>query len=297
MKIAGVQMDIRLGEKDANLAAMATWAKRAAEQHSQLTIFPECAVTGYCFDSLEEAAEQAEPIPGPATDFMTQLAAETDQTLLFGMLELGHDGKVFNVAVLVTGQGVASVYRKVHLPWLGVDRFTSYGDRPFDVQQAGEAVIGMTICYDAAFPEAARELALAGADLIALPTNWPPGAEAMAEHVVNTRAMENAVYYAAVNRVGEERGFQFIGRSRICGPSGETLVQGSPSSEELLVCEITPARARNKRMVRVPKYHIIDRMADRRPEFYHRLIQSHDLTPPGRGANHDEGLTEPGFTR
>jgi predicted amidohydrolase len=134
----------------------------------------------------------------------------------------------------------------------------------------------MNICYDAAFPEAARALALLGADLIALPTNWPPGAECMAATAVNTRAMD------AVNRVGSERGFEFIGRSRICDPSGRTLAESSGVGEEILYAEIDPALARRKHIIRVPGKHEIDRLADRRPEMYGLLVEPHRLKGPGR---------------
>jgi predicted amidohydrolase len=129
----------------------------------------------------------------------------------------------------------------------------------------------MNICYDSAFPESARVMALDGADLIALPTNFPPGAECMAAHVANTRAMENNVYYACVNRVGTERGFPFIGQSKICDPSGRTLAESPHTNEEILYADIDIQRARSKRIVRVPEKHIIDRFKDRRPEMYGRI--------------------------
>ena len=99
--------------------------------------------------------------------------------------------------MLVGPTGVIGSYRKVHLPYLGIDMFTSYGDRPFAVHNAVDLKVGMSICYDAAFPEASRSLAILGADLVALPTNWPPGAECTAASVINARAMENAVYFIA----------------------------------------------------------------------------------------------------
>ena len=95
------------------------------------------------------------------------------------------------------------------LPYLGVDRFTTPGDRPFAVHEAAGMRIGMNICYDGGFPESARVLALLGADLVVLPTNWPPGAECMAGCVVNARAMENNIFYASCDRVGTERTFPF----------------------------------------------------------------------------------------
>ncbi len=181
---------------------------------------------------------------------------------------------------LVGPSGLIGTYRKVHLPHLGIDMKTSYGDRPFAVFEIAGVKVGMLICYDAAFPEATRSLALLGADLIVLPTNWPPGAECVAEHTLNTRAMENAVYFMAVNRVGEERGFQFIGRSRICGPSGCTLASTESTAATILYADIDPAQSRNKRVTRVPGKHAIDRLADRRPEMYSVLTQSHSLRTP-----------------
>src|SRR5262249_17446556 len=136
--------------------------------------------------------------------------------------------KLFNAAVLVGPKGVVGNYRKVHLPGLGVDRHVDPGDRPFavheiDVGGGGTLRVGMLICYDASFPEGARVLSLLGADVIALPTNWPPAAMSVAQYVLNTRANENHVFFIAVDRVGEERGFRFIGRSKICDCLGDTL--------------------------------------------------------------------------
>jgi predicted amidohydrolase len=100
--------------------------------------------------------------------------------------------------------------------------------------------------------------------------------------VINARAIENAVYYIAVNRVGTERGFEFIGRSKIVEPGGQTLVESQSLGEEILYAEIDPAKARRKHIVRVPGKHEIDRLADRRPEMYGLLVQSHHLKSPGR---------------
>ncbi len=281
MRIAAVQMDVVLGDREKNLAAMVDRLAETRRQGAELTIFPECAVTGYCFSSKEEAMPFAETVPGPATERLTEACRRLGGTLVVGMLERDGD-RLFNAAVLIGPNGVVGSYRKVHLPYLGVDMFTTHGDRPFAVHDAGAAMIGMQICYDAAFPEASRCQALAGADLIVLPTNWPPGAECMAAWAINTRALENAVYFAAVNRVGVERGFTFIGRSRICDPAGNTLAESTGATEEILYAEIDPARSRRKHIVRVPGKHEIDRFADRRPELYGPIVQPHSLRSPGR---------------
>lgn len=281
MKIAGVQMDVSLGDVKGNLERIVAKLRETAAAGAKLTVFPECAVTGYCFESLDEAREFAQPIPGPATETISRACAELGVFAAFGMLERDGD-RIFNVAVLTGPEGVAGVYRKVHLPFLGVDMFTTHGDRPFAVHQAGDVKVGLNICYDSAFPESSRCLAVQGAELIALPTNWPPGAECVSEHCINARAMENAVYYIAVNRVGTERGFRFIGGSSICDPSGRTLARTRGTDEEIIYAEIDPQLARRKHVIRVPGKHEIDRMADRRPEMYGTLTEAHSLKRPGR---------------
>ncbi len=279
MKIAVVQMDVSLGDIPANVAKMIDHLRESHRRGAQLTIFPECSATGYCFAHRDEGLRYAQPVPGPITAQIDTDCRELGGMTVVGMLE--SDGpRLFNAAVLIGPDGVIGAYRKVHLPYLGIDMHTSYGDRPFAVHDAGGLKVGMNICYDASFPEAARCLTLLGADLIALPTNWPPGAECTATCTVRSRAMENAVYYAAVNRVGTERGFRFIGLSSICAPDGDVLAQSTTTDEEVLYADVDPSRARRKRIIRVPDKHEIDRVADRRPEMYGLLTRPQDLPTP-----------------
>ena len=191
---------------------------------------------------------------------------------MFGLLEKEGD-HIFNAAVLIGPQGVVGKYRKVHLPGLGVDKFVQPGDLGFPVHETALGRIGLNICYDGAFPESSRVMALKGADLTVLPTNWPTGAEEFAEYLINARALENNIFCAAVNRVGVERGFRFIGRSRIVDVQGKTLALAGSDQEEVLYAEIDPLKAREKRIVRVPGKHEIHRFKDRRPEFYGEIVQ------------------------
>jgi predicted amidohydrolase len=272
VRIAGIQMEPKLGETAANLDAILAGIKRATEQAAELVVFPECALTGYGFADRDEAMALAEPIPGPSTSAISKACAATGIHVVYGLLERDGD-RLYNACVLVGPEGVVGSYRKIHLPYLGVDRFVDPGDRPFAVHQAGRLAIGMHICYDAGFPESCRVLALMGADLLVLPTNWPTHAECAAEHMMATRAMENVVFTIAVNRIGEERGFRFIGRSSIMSTSGERLAFASPTEEEIMVADIDPTLARTKRQVRVSGKHEINRIADRRPEFYGILVE------------------------
>ena len=271
-KIACVQMDVAFADKETNLGRMEAALEQTASAGAHLTIFPECALAGYCYESLAECRPYAEPAQGPSTERLASTLKRLGGYAVFGLLELDGE-RVFNACALVGPDGLIGNYRKVHLPYLGVDRFTTPGDRGFSVYDAGGLRVGMNICYDGAFPEAARVMALDGADLIALPTNWPPGAECTADCIANARALENAVYYAAVNRVGTERGFPFIGRSKVCDTSGHVMTLAVEPTETILYAEIDVDRARNKHIIRVPKKHEINRFADRRPEWYGKIVE------------------------
>ena len=136
--------------------------------------------------------------------------------------------------------------------------------------------VGVHIRYDGSFPETGRILALLGADLLALPTNWPTHSECAAEHQIPTRAMENTVYVMAVNRVGVESGSRFIGASSIADPAGKILAKADASSETTLFADLDPEQVRTKRLVRVPDRHEINRLADRRPAFYGPLVEPNE---------------------
>ncbi len=281
MRIAAVQMDVTLADIAGNLSRMITKTRETRAAGAELTIFPECALTGYCFDSIDEARPYAESIPGPSVDKMAALCAELGGFVVFGLLEK-EGARVFNALALVGPQGLIGSYRKIHLPRLGVDMYTDFGDRPFAVHEINGLRIGMNICYDGGFPESGRCLALLGADLIVLPTNWPPGAEAAADYAINTRAMENTVYYAAADRVGVERGVPFIGKSKICDPLGKTLGYADHTHEEILYADIDVSRSRNKHLIRKAGVNEVNRIADRHPEMYSKLVEPHSLQRPGR---------------
>lgn len=267
IKVAGVQMDIELANVSANLEKTIGKLKETVANGAELTVFPECTFPGYCFESLEEAREYAEPLDGPSLTTLKAVCQELNSRSVVGFFELDGD-RIFNSLALVGPKGILASYRKAHLPFLGVDRFTTPGDRPFAVTDTGSLRVGMNICYDSSFPEASRALALAGADLIALPTNWPPTSGRTADFIPNARALENHVYFMSVNRVGTERGFEFIGKSKICDPSGADLAFANHTNEEILYAEVDPDWARNKHLCNIPGAHEVHRMNDRRPDLY-----------------------------
>jgi len=272
VKIAGVQMEPKILDKEGNLRKCLNLIQATAKEGARLIVFPECALTGYVFTSMEEASPVAEPIPGPSTDIILTACQELNVYVVIGLLE--KDGnKCYNAAALLGPHGLVGKYRKVHLPYLGIDRFVNHGDIPFTVYDTEVGRIGMGICYDGTFPEHARVLALQGAELIVLPSNWPEGIESFPAYFVPTRAMENHIFYAAVNRVGKERGVAFFGRSRFTYWRGTVLADGKPYEEDILYATIKPATAREKHVVAIPGKMEADFIHDRRPEFYGLLTQ------------------------
>jgi predicted amidohydrolase len=266
-KIATVQMDCKLGENAANIDAVNSKLREAAGQGARLVVFPECIVSGYCYESKAEAWPHAEVIPGPTTEALTMECRKLGVGAVVGLLEREGE-QLFNSCVLVGPEGFKAGYRKTHLPCLGVDRFTTPGAGPLAVHDLGGLRIGMNICYDGSFPETARVFALLGADLVVLPTNWPEGAISTIKYLMPARALENHIFYAACNRVGEERGFRFLGRSRIFYVNGELLAASEDEQPTIVYADIDPAKAQDKRVVRVPKFFELHRTNDRRPELY-----------------------------
>ncbi len=278
IKIAAVQIDPAITKNEKNLEKLLLWTEKAAAEGAPLIVFPECALTGYVFNSREEALPFMETIPGPATDRLADLCRELGVHVVFGLLEVDGD-KCYNAAVLVGPQGLVGKYRKIHLPFLGVDRFVDPGDRPFQVHQTPVGNIGMHICYDCNFPESARIMALQGADILALPTNWPGIRGHIPKYMINTRALENKVHVVAVDRVGVERGVRFLGRSKIANAWGDTLASGSARKEEILYGEVSLAQARQKRLVVKPGEFELDFIRDRRPELYGDLVRPDAYKP------------------
>lgn len=288
LRAAVVQMDVAIGANAANCERIAERMAEAAAAGARLVVFPECSLSGYCFDSLMEALPYAEPLHG---DRLRRLAEEAERlgiTCVVGFLERAgeHDrrtdgapGCCNSAAILWPGGG--AVYRKTHLPTLGVDRFVTPGDRLAAID-APAARLGTLICYDVRFSEAARVLGLDGAEVLALPTNWPEGAESSPDFITRARAWESRFYLLAANRVGVERGRRFIGRSQVVAPSGEVLAEAGPDEERVLVADLDLAETHRKRVVIEPGEWELDATGDRRPGLYARLASA-PPDDPGTG--------------
>lgn len=270
--IAAVQMDCKLGDLSGNLTAVRQRLQLAADQGAQLIVFPECVLTGYCFAARNDVAQSADAIPGAATDALAKDCAQRRVHCVVGMLEHDRRGRVFNACALIGPNGLIAGYRKAHLPCIGADRFVDPGDQPFAVHDLGGLRLGLNICFDLSFPEAARSLTLLGADVIALPTNWATPSGKMAELVCRVRALENHVHFVCVNRVGDEGGYHFIGKSSIINCSGDFAAQADHDRDAMIIARIDPRTARQKRVVHCAGEFEIDRVNWRRPDLYGNLV-------------------------
>jgi predicted amidohydrolase len=271
IRVAACQIDPKLGEVEGNLDLIGRAVDDAAAAGATFTVLPEAAVTGYAFASLSEALPVARKAEAIAERALLGLAETHRMTIVCGTLEPDGD-EVFNTALVLLPDGRRYRYRKMHLPFLGVDRFATPGPDAPPVIEVDGLRFGVLICYDLRFPEAARICALEGADLIALPTNWPVGVEFHPELFAPARAAENHCYLLAADRVGTERGTTFMGRSLLVDYDGNVLSQAG-RGEELLTGTIDPRAARATHVRRRPGEHEWDTIGDRRPGLYERLLR------------------------
>lgn len=282
MRIACVQTDVAFGNPAENAARAVRYLEQLKGQAVDLVVFPEAYLTGYCVNS----AQQAELIAIPATAGETNEFSGMDSSLTqiheatkrldIGCIVgfAGNNGtELYNGAALFEPGSPPRRYIKTHLPYLGYDRFAISGSvlEPFDTKWGK---IGILICFDQRPPEAARTLALKGAELIVLPTNWPIGAEVSAEHMSIARAAENKVFLATCNRVGIENGTTFIGLSKIIDCRGRIL-EAADDGETTLIADIDLSEAREKRIVNIPGEYEMEVFASRKPDLY-RIITETD---------------------
>lgn len=271
MRLAVCQTLPRFADVEANLRAIEA---RLASLRADLAIFPECALSGYGFDSREAALRCAVTREGSEIARVREALRRGEcGAALVGLLE--RDGtRLFNAAMLIDRNGVAGVYRKTHLLQLGVDRFDDPGDLGLPIFEVAGARIGVLICFDFSFPEPSRVLKLKGAQLICVPTNWPEKAEISCDHAPRVRAQENHVFVATCDRVGEEGGFRFRGRSRIVDFEGRVLAEASATDEATLELDLDLATADRNRVVYQAGQYELDRIESRRVELYGPITEA-----------------------
>jgi predicted amidohydrolase len=257
MLVAALQMQ-PAGTVDGNLAGIETAAAAAAAFGAKLLVTPEMGVTGYAvWDDIPHLAETRS---GPIIQRLTAIATASKISIVVGFPE--RDGEtIYNAAAMISADGDTVFYRKCHL-------FGPYEKSAFSpaadlspIVQIGELKIGMLICYDVEFPEMVRCLALAGANMIVVPTALPRGAPAnrVSSSMIQTRAFENHVFLIYADLCGEENGTLYQGGSIIAAPDGELLAQAG-NGATLLITEVNPKQYDGAAL---DPY-----LQDRRPEIY-----------------------------
>ncbi|MDX6473701.1 MAG: hypothetical protein QOK22_2517 [Gaiellaceae bacterium] len=270
MRAGIVQSDPQLGDLEGNLRRCLERLDEAAAAGCGLVVFPECALSGYMFDDAESAMPAAIDVPGVETDVLLAACAKHGLHCVIGVLERRGE-TLLNTALLLGPHGLVGAYRKSHIACIGVDRFTEPGADDYAVYDTPVGRIGLQICYDWRFPEITRVLALAGAEIVAHPTNSPAAARELADYVPRTRAVENAVYFLTANRVGVEGGATFFGCSQVVDPLGSVVALADDSNETLLVAELDLELAREKTKEPGEGQYAVRLFADRRPELYGAL--------------------------
>ena len=282
MRVGVVQTDPQLGDVRGNLGKCLEWLEKAAASGCALVVLPECALSGYMFADASEAGRAAIAVPGPQTDTLVAACRRLGLHCVIGVLERGGgtppETTLLNTAVLLGPGGIIGTYRKSHIALIGVDCFTTSGAEAYEVFETPVGRIGLQICYDWRFPEITRVLALAGAEIVAHPTNSPVASRELADYLPRARAAENAVYFLTANRVGTESGARFFGRSQVVDPLGTVVAQADDASESLIVADIDLELARNKTKEPGAGQYAVRLFSDRRPELYGPITKSDGRT-------------------
>lgn len=225
------------GDVPSNIHKMKQWAVECKEQYPQakLLLFPELAANGYGLNfAVLQTAEFKE---GRIFAEMSRAAEEGQMHIAYGYVEKDADAKIYNSMMLINPQGEAAAnYRKIHMTPYEQSFFTP-GDE-FIVADTELGKIGLMICWDLAFPEAARTLAVRGADLLLAPSAWEMPYDAPYRKFSMARAIDNTVYLATCNHTGHSGPFEFFGQSGIYAPDGSALSAAKGNSEQLVVSEI-----------------------------------------------------------
>ncbi|WP_405460964.1 carbon-nitrogen hydrolase family protein [Streptomyces sp. NBC_00101] len=251
------------GDVPANLGALDDAAARAAADGAQLLVTSEMYLTGY---ALGDAVPRlAEPADGPGARAVAALAARHRIAVLYGYPERAGE-LVHNATQLVGPDGtVLAHYRKTHLFGDFEHAWFTPGERTVVQAEVGGVRVGLLICYDVEFPENVRAHALAGTDLLLVPTAQMHPFQFVAESVVPVRAFENQLYVAYVNRTGPEGEFEFVGLSCLAGPDGIVRARAG-HGEELVSGDVDPGLLAASRAAN-------PYLADRRPELYGALAR------------------------
>jgi predicted amidohydrolase len=265
IRIVCQQVAPRVGELKANFRLSLAAIRDGFSRGADIVVLPELVTSGYVFTSHEEAASVAiTPAHSLFSDWAAEANAAGSGLVIGGFCEAGVNGSLYNSAAIVDQGGVVAVYRKIHL-WDREKVFFVPGSETPPVLDTQFGRIGVLICYDLEFPEITRILALAGAELIVVPTNWPRSEHPAGEHppevlLAMAAARTNRVFIACCDRAGDERGQAWTAGTTIISETGWIL---AAAQNGVAVADIDLSRARTKQLSA-----LVDIFGDRRPELY-----------------------------
>ncbi|MGW3338415.1 carbon-nitrogen hydrolase family protein [Streptomyces sp. NPDC001009] len=265
MRTALLQSSGRPGSVAENLKVLGEAAGRAAEAGAGLLAAPEMFLTGYAIGG--EIPHLAEPADGDSADAVADIATRHGLAVAYGYPERDGD-TVYNSAQIISAEGARLAnYRKTHLfGCFERDHFTP-GERQVVQAELNGLTVGLMICYDVEFPENVRAHALAGTDLLIVPTAQMHPYQFVPESMIPVRAFENQMYVAYVNRVGREGEFEFVGLTTLAGPDGVARVRAGRSEAQLVFADADPAFLAASREAN-------PYLADRRPGLYGSLTRA-----------------------
>lgn len=262
------QLAPRVGELGPNCELSVQAVSDAVAQGAEVVVLPELVTSGYVFESRQEAASMAITPDHELFGFWADAAAG-QAVVVGGFCEEGSDGLLYNSAAVVDRSGLVTVYRKVHL-WDREKLVFEPGGEPPPVIDTAVGRIGVLICYDLEFAEMTRMLALAGAELVAVPTNWPavdrPAGERPPEVVIAMAAARtNRMFIACCDRTGTERGQEWTAGTSVIDASGWVLA--SADEQDVALADVDLAETRSKSLT-----ELADLLGDRRPELYGAVV-------------------------
>ena len=262
------QLAPRVGELGPNCELSVQAVSDAVAQGAEVVVLPELVTSGYVFESRQEAASMAITPDHELFGFWADAAAG-QAVVVGGFCEEGSDGLLYNSAALVDRSGVVAVYRKVHL-WDREKLVFEPGGEPPPVIDTAVGRIGVLICYDLEFPEMTRMLALASAELVTVPTNWPlverpAGERPPAVVIAMAAARTNRMLIACCDRTGTERGQEWTAGTSVINASGWVLA--TADEQGMAVADVDLAETRSKSLA-----ELADLLGDRRPNLYGALV-------------------------
>jgi N-carbamoylputrescine amidase len=264
IRIAAVSLNSPVGQIRPNLDHMTVWVNSAKKQGADIVCFPEMNVTGY--STRTKIKKFAECVPGPISQTILTMSQESQLIILAGLAEKDEKGRVFASHLVITPQGVAGGYRKIHIAPPEGNVFSAGDDIGLFVIKGVK--FGIQLCYDVHFPELSTRMATEGAEVIFMPHASPRGTptqkfNSWMRHLA-ARAFDNSLFVVACNQTGDnQNGLTFPGIAVIIDPAGRVIKKNLSGQEHMLVADL-----KSKDLAKIRDHRMRYFLPNRRPDLY-----------------------------